>query len=176
MRKILFTALFIASIGTAADAQTSTDTASQTAATPAASAQADPSGAPKKKVKHVYTSEDFKAADPKDTAPQSSASASDSAANASDSKDDKSGKGTKKAAKKADPDAVAAQQAKVDNLKQQVDGETHVVADIQRLIDQEPSRASSMGAGLAKQQSDLTDLKKQLDSAQSQLDTMKNPK
>lgn len=182
MRQLLITALFIASAAFSAIAQASTDTQAQqpsTAVTPAAPASTDASAPPKKKAKHVYTSEDMKAADPNDM-PSSASTSGDtgaaSVAGASDTGKDEKGKSAKKSAKKPGQEEIAAQQAKVDDLKQQVDGTSKVVADIQRLIDQEPSRAAGMGAGLAKNQSDLADLKKQLDSAQSQLDAMKNPK
>jgi len=183
MRKTLLFATIVGSLSVLASAQTSTDQQAQpaTAVTQASQAAADQTPATvapvKKKAKHVYTSDDMKAADPNDVpSVSSSSSGGDSAGTpGSAAKDDKTAK-SKKTAKKIDPAAVAAQQAKVDDLKGQVDGENKVIANIQRLIAEQPSRAANMGPGLNKQQSDLTDLQKQLSTAQSQLDSMKNPK
>jgi hypothetical protein len=182
MRSAIITTLLLCGSCVLAFGQSTNNTTNQqpsavtTAPAPVQNTNTPP--APPKK-KHVYTSEDFKPANPNDT-PSASAAADSgsSAAGASGvtpAKDDKSAK-SKAPAKKADQAAIDKQQAKVDNLKQQVDGETKVIADIQRLIDQEPSRAAGMGAGLAKQQTDLVQMKKDLTDAQSQLDAMKNPK
>jgi hypothetical protein len=134
---------------------------------------------PKKKVKHVYTSDDMKPADPNDIPSAASSSASGTAgagANAGDAAKDNKDSNPKKKAKPADPDAIAAQQAKVDEAKKQVDGLTGIVANLQRLINDQPSRAQTIGEGLQMQQNNLVDAKKQLTDAQQQLDAMKNPK
>ncbi len=183
MRLGMLTTFFLCVGSAMALGQTSSGTADQqpsaVTVTPAQPQAADPTTPPKKK-KHVYTSEDFKAADPNDTpsptASGDSAGAGSAAGAASDPA--KSGKSTtaKKTAKKPDQAAIDKQQAKVDELKQQVEGETNVIASLQKQIADVPSRADNMGPGLAKQQSDLVQMKKDLADAQSQLDAMKNPK
>jgi hypothetical protein len=175
MHQRILLALFVGSLCAVAGGQTNGDvqsTGNATAVTvPVQSDTSQPQ--PKKKGRHVYTNDDVKAADPNDTP---AASPAGNAAGAADATKADHSSGSKKSAKKADPTAIAAQQAKVDDLKSQVDGETKVVADIQRLISQDPSRAANMGPGLAKQQGDLTDLQKKFSEAQQQLDSMKNSK
>lgn len=175
MRHTLLVVLIIGSFGTLGWAQSASGTAPATAGT--STTQTDANVQPKKKAKHVYTSDDMKAANPNDV-PSATTSSSGGVAGGTkavdDPKNDKAAK--QKTAKKVDPGAVAAQQAKVDELKKQVNGLTSVVGDIQRLINEKPSRAEGMGAGLAQQQKDLTQAQKQLADAQSELDGMKNPK
>jgi hypothetical protein len=187
MRRILLSAIFVGSLSVAAYCQTATDqqaqqpaASSQATAQPATQASTDQPAPPKKKAKRVYTSEDMKAADPNDIPSPASSSSGGGAAGASADaaagagKDDKSSKSKK--TKKIDPDAVAAQQAKVDEAKKQVDGLTGIVANLQRLINDQPSRAQTIGEGLQMQQNNLVDAKKQLADEQAQLDAMKNPK
>lgn len=136
----------------------------------------------KKKAKRVFTNDDVKAADPKDipamqpdSTVDSGTPAATTAASATAGKEDKNKKAGKPA-KAATAEQISAAQAKVDSLKKEEAGESAVVADIQRLISEQPGRADGMGPGLAKNQSDLADTRKKLADAQQQLDALKNQK
>ncbi len=181
MRIGMLPTLFLCVGSAMAFGQTSSSTADQqpsaVTVTPAQPQAADTTTPPKKK-KHIYTSEEFKAADPNDT-PSPGASGDSTGANSAagaagdTAKADKST--TAKKSKKPDQAAIDKQQAKVDDLKQQVNGETNVIASLQKQIADVPSRADAMGPGLAKQQSDLVKMQKDLADEQSKLDAMKNP-
>src|SRR5438270_11705985 len=99
MRNSLLIVLSVALLGSVASARTSTNGQAPSPAIQASAQAASEQTAPvqaapvKKKAKHVYTSDDMKAADPNDVSSASSSSGGgdSSVAGATDPKDDKSG-------------------------------------------------------------------------------------
>jgi hypothetical protein len=137
----------------------------------------------KAKAKKVITNEDIPER-PADSTPSSgdsgggAASGSASAASGSDSPaDEKSAKGKIKGEKAADPEAVAAAQKKVDNLKHDEEAMTNGVKKIEDLIaNGDDFRKNMMADTLQHQKDNLAQTQKDRQAAEDKLNNLKNPK
>jgi hypothetical protein len=137
----------------------------------------------KAKAKKVITNEDIPER-PADSTPSTGSSgggtAAGSASGAGDSgatTDEKTGKGKAKGEKAADPEAIAAAQTKLDNLKHDEEAMTNGVKKIEDLIaNGDDFRKNMMADTLQHQKDNLADTQKKRQAAEDELNKLKNPK